>query len=390
MIGILADANKIIATGHIMRCLTITRQINKLREDVVFFVSDNESEEVVRLYGGDIPVLQAPSKGEGNGSENGTNKSGGMQIVNLSGAYNNLESEADKLRSEIKSRGIELLLADSYFVTVPFFERLRGLCTLAYIDDLGKEAYPVDILINYSGYYKEMDYESLYEGVKGHSEKPTKLLLGLSYAPLREQFWRNDQGSHSETSILLTSGGADKCGMLLKILKEAEKTGLTADAIPWHVVLGNLVSDEAELNSFAESHRNVFLHRNVTDMAGLMRECDIAAAAAGTMLTECATIALPTVFYQTADNQRFNVSFWQTTGGMIFAGDAEADRHIGPDKNVDPGLTGITVAETVCRLVKDLIGDKNRLGAMKEKLKDVTDGRGAERIAAELCDQDIL
>jgi UDP-N-acetylglucosamine:LPS N-acetylglucosamine transferase len=73
-----------------------------------------------------------------------------------------------------------------------------------------------------------------------------------------------------------------------------------------------------------------------------------------------------------ADNQKFNVSFWQGTGGMSFAGDVtkEGDRE--------------ETLQNICNQVRGLLTDKEKLQEMKRALKGVTDGRGAVRIAEAL------
>ena len=107
-------------------------------------------------------------------------------------------------------------------------------------------------------------------------------------------------------------------------------------------------------------------------MADLMRSCDLAIAAAGTMLTECAAVTLPVIYYQVADNQKFNVTFWQKTGGMIFAGDVTGEN--GREETL----------QNICTQVRALLTDKDNLSAMKKALNGVTDGRGAVRIAKAL------
>ena len=51
MIGIRVDSNSIIATGHMMRCITIARQLLSIGGSVTFFIADEESE---RLLGKNI------------------------------------------------------------------------------------------------------------------------------------------------------------------------------------------------------------------------------------------------------------------------------------------------------------------------------------------------
>ncbi len=362
MIGIRADANRIIASGHVMRCITIAKEIVAQGENVTFLTADEESAQLIRQYAVDISDLD---------------------VVVLGSNWRDMEGELPVLEKELESRNISTLLVDSYQVTPGYFEKITGFCRVAYIDDLGKEAYPVDILVNYSGFYKELGYEKLYEGVQGHSAEPTKLLLGLDYAPLREQFYRSETEEPSESvrekkSILLTSGGADTMRMLGSVLEKAKENGLisagTAASGPvWNVVAGSLVKDIDALEKFAAENSDVIIHRSVTNMAELMRKCDVAVCAAGTMLTECACIQLPCVFYQVADNQKFNVTFWQETGGMIFAGDVSAS-----PQEKEKALLNIT------EILSDILGSDDKLLEMKGRLQGLTDGRGALRIAKAL------
>lgn len=578
MIGIRADANSIIATGHVMRCITIARQFLKLGEDVTFFMADEESKGVYDLYAADLH---------------------GCTPVVLGSSWDDKMGEVEALTAAIRERGVRALLVDSYSVTCEYFRELRRVCPVAYIDDLGKEAYPVDLLINYSGYYKELGYEKMYAGVcdnnadngqglehkdnctdkkdrgrpacaqsVGHEDQeqcdgkrnegsqPTQFLLGLKYAPLREQFSTDSDADirkrfpetqeridaktstlspseencagisgtgRQDINILLTAGGGDMHGMLMAVLEEAARRGLilevggmeyketlnrclpanssigkrddvtesnikerqlsadsgitemrdtaesstterqlSADsattetrdideygttgrqvsvdygteermlpALVWHVVVGNLVRDAERIEEFAAKHSGVALHRNVSNMASLMRSCEIAVAAAGTMLTECAAVGLPTVFYQVADNQKYNVTYWSSTGGMIFAGevksaaDAESEVRVlsevatesevgavpvaasDPGINVTPATDTVpaaasdpessettetgavpkaaaapaAIASGICEEVAALSGDRARREKMSSSLRSIVDGQGARRIA---------
>ncbi|MBP3783453.1 MAG: UDP-2,4-diacetamido-2,4,6-trideoxy-beta-L-altropyranose hydrolase [Butyrivibrio sp.] len=386
MIGIRADANKIIASGHVMRCITIAKELIALGESVTFFVADNEGKSLVDSVGKELDHFE---------------------VVVLGRAYDHMEDELPVLKKELKARDVNALLVDSYFVTKRYFEAISGICPVAYMDDLGKEPYPVDVLINYSGYYEALGYESLYENMSGHNGLPTKLLLGLKYAPLRRQFYEDElsggkvvqdinTGDFANATpdtdsnalrILLTAGGADIHGMLLSTLEAARDKGLLASkdapakkTVIWEVVVGNLVSDAASIDALSEQYSNINIHHSVTNMASLMRSCDLAVAAAGTMLTECAAVRLPAIFYQVADNQKYNVEFWQKTGGMLFAGDVTGDTG-----TID-GISHIKaeVVSAICDNVMALVSDTNKLDSMRTALSGLTNGTGAILIAKEL------
>ncbi len=375
MIGIRADANSIIATGHMMRCMTIARALVVQGQAVTFFVADEES----------LKLFSSFAKEE-------------FEIVSLGTDYRDMESELEILKSELKRRHIEALLVDSYSVTADYFKELSVVCKTAYIDDLKSDIYSVDILINYSGYASEMRYEEAYSDVRGFCKEPTKLLLGLQFAPLRPQFYEGEENSWAESvaigrasdnavisgpltkpgsiNVLLSTGGADMCNMIVPVLEDVVSSGLNAD-ITWHVVVGDYVSNAAEIEKLAESEDNIVLHRSVKNMAELMRSCDIAVLAAGTMLTECAALRLPAVFYQVADNQKINVRYFGNTGGMIFAGSV-----------MDGEAAKKQTIEAILGEIKRLSTDESARNAMKECLAGITDGRGAVRIAKALVTND--
>ena len=121
------------------------------------------------------------------------------------------------------------------------------------------------------------------------------------------------------------------------------------------------------MEAFAGTHENVRVHRPCLDMAGLMADCDAAVSAAGTMLFELSAMQVPTVFFQSADNQRYDREFFEDGERMLFAGDITQDRE--------------ACIEAVCEGLKRLAADDALRERMREKLGRVTDGKGAERIA---------
>ena len=353
MIGIRVDSNSIIATGHMMRCITIAKAIVRAGGSVTFFIADEESEVLLRE---NVCALS------------------GVNIVVLHTAWDDMESELPVLIEQLQLRGTDMLLVDSYKVTYDYFKAISRVCRTAYIDDLHEGVFPVDILINYSGYCDMFNYEADYAGVHGHDKEQTKLLLGLMYAPLREQFYRSDEPTSNSTdgvkNTLLACGGADTQNMILPTLQVITDRGLNSQGITWHVVVGDYVENKEEIRAFISMHESMEIHESVKDMASLMRSCDIAVVAAGTMLTECAAVRLPAVYYQVADNQRYGVEYWSKPGRMIYAGDVMKDKDV--------------VIANIIKEVKELLNNPDRIKTMRDRLSEITDGRGAERIAGEL------
>ncbi len=364
MIGIRADANLKIASGHVMRCITIAKEIIARSGSVVFFVADEESKELLDTFAKGIC---------------------GIEAVVLGTDWQDMEGEIPCLKKELTTRDVDVLLVDSYQVTPEYFKELSQVCRTAYMDDLAKEAYPVDLLINYSGFSDQLGYEELYGGAGTGVGRQVQFLLGLMYAPLREQFRTSENGEAAlcgggeKLNILLTAGGGDIRGMIMPVLMRAHEAGLigkvgSKEGCKWHVVLGSMVENAAEIAGFADSHGDITVYRNVMDMAAVMKKCDIAVAAAGTVLTECAALRLPVIFYQVADNQKINVSYWDRSGGMIFAGDVTSGDETSKSETVS----------NIIGSIREFEMRRDKLKDMSDSLNGFTDGRGAERIALAL------
>lgn len=340
-IGIRADANDIIATGHIMRCITIARQLISLGCEVIFYTADE--------YGGKL-LAQAD-----------------MPYVCLHTEWNHMETETEALCEELVKANCQKLLVDSYYVTEKYFQSLTDLCKLIYIDDCFENIYPVDMLINYNVYHTRFPYKETYMG-------RTKLLLGTQYVPLREEFGNavcansilhNGNGTH----VLLSSGGGDPCNALAGIIETVTQDETFKDVI-FDVVVGMFNRNAEELKRLANIHPNICLHEYVEHMAPLMSGCTAAVSAAGTTLFELCATQTPTVFFASADNQQYDHEFFSNEEIMLYAGDIRETR--------------VQCLHDISSSLKRILRDEALRDKMKRKLYEVTDGRGAYRIAEEI------
>lgn len=342
VIGIRADLNDTIATGHMMRCITIAKQIKSRGCQVVFFTADEEAGEMLSRAG--------------------------MDHICLHTKWNRMEEELPKLKKLLALSHIKILLVDSYEADPAYFDGLKGTVLLAYIDDCFDAVYAVDVLINYNAYHTRFPYEETYGS-------RTKLLLGTDYVPLREAFGkaeaRKEEARREKEGfdVLLSSGGGDKENAILGILQKASLMEELSE-VTFHAVVGVYHPQGDAIEEFAQAHKNVKVYRPCTDMAGLMADCDAAVSAAGTMLFELSAMQVPAVFFQSAENQRYDREFFEEEERMLFAGDIRQDRE--------------TCIEAVCGGVKRLLADEELRERMRENLSKVTDGRGAARIAEEL------
>ncbi|MEJ7820844.1 MAG: UDP-2,4-diacetamido-2,4,6-trideoxy-beta-L-altropyranose hydrolase [Chitinophagaceae bacterium] len=203
----------------------------------------------------------------------------------------------NNLSDPVKSS--EILIVDGYHFDATFQESIKTNigCKLIYVDDIFNYYSLTDIIINHSGGVKDSDYKVSFN---------TKLLLGTSYALLRDEFYNLKTRIDNPTSIqhvFLNFGGADSnnttCEILIALLKH------TPSIKQIHVVVGSAFKKHKELekmingNSFIKVHKNLDTH----EIIKIMTTCDTAICSASTVSYEYCCITGLLFIIQTAENQ---------------------------------------------------------------------------------------
>lgn len=368
MVVIRADANSKIGMGHVMRCLSVADALLKRGEEVLFVTAD------------DTPVPLLTKKG--------------IPYCVLHTDYADMEAELPELWEVLRElpQGAESpdatlaqkntsILVDSYYVTEKYLAALKKRITTIYMDDIYAFSYPVDMLINYNIYGEEMGYE------KDAAFADTKLLLGANYVPLREEFSAGAGYVQSrkelslgaanvppaeEGGILITTGGSDSFNLAGQLLMEAMKYDALKEK-KYHVVSGSLNPHIGELQALAQKHENIHIHCNVTNMAELMAESEVALSAGGSTLYELCAMGVPVIAFSFAENQERLVQTFVKRGIAQYGGNYRTDGN----KMIQNTIAGL----------QKLCGDEALKTEYRRKALQLVDGRGAERIAEALLSE---
>lgn len=292
MIYFRADGNSIIGTGHIMRCLSIADVFKKRGEQVGFILAD--------------------------GSLNRLIEDRGYETIVLDTNHEDMSDEISKMTELISIYRPQFLFIDSYYVTKEYLTTLKRLVKTVYIDDLATFAYPVDILINYNIYAEDIDYDTIYE--KENVPLP-KLLIGLKYVPLREEFANIEKRYVPEkcSNVLISTGGADPIHLALKLAEYVSQN--CNEELTYHFLVGAANTDKEKIESIADSASNIMIHYNVKNMKELICSCDIAVSAAGSTLYEICACGVPIITYVLADNQIKGARAFEAKGLAVNCGD---------------------------------------------------------------------
>lgn len=331
-VWIRADGNEYIGTGHVMRCLAIAEALETAGVQVCFVMADDGAVKLVKSRDKKVRILHT--------------------------RYDRMEEELPVLEAAMTEEHPDVLLVDSYYVSEHYLKQLTELVWTAYIDDKSFCSYPVNMMINYNIYGDK----SLYQPEPVHS------LMGVHYAPLRPEF-RNVEYSVRENAeaVLLTTGGSDRYDLTEQILWAVPKE------IPavFHVVSGIFNPHYDELCRMAQENERIQVHRNVSRMSELMKECDIAITAGGSTMYELSAIGVPMISFSFVDNQEKIVETFYEKKITCYGGNYLTEGDLMPGR----------IVEHMVELMQS-----RRLREHYSNLeRHLIDGKGAIRIAEELC-----
>ena len=334
MIGIRVDANNKTAMGHIMRCLAIAKQLYALGKKIIFLVSDEDAVGIIRDNRFEYQILPY--------------------------AYNEKNKEVDVLISLLKQKKVNTLLIDSYEVTEEYMIRLKEKINIIYLYDLNMFKYAANLIINYTFGTKL----SLYQ--KWNYDADTKFLLGSNYIPLGPGFVNIDRNYAQKIErVFITTGGTDKNDMLLGILHKLVKSEWSQ--IEKVVIAGKFYGRIQDLEKVAMQNPSVKVYYNISNMAEIMRQCDVAISAGGTTIAELCACGIPTIGFSVADNQVYGLEAYSKAGIIKYAGDVRDGKEI-VIENIEDNLYMLTKDEKL----------REYQGILAHS---IIDGKGALRIA---------
>lgn len=334
------DANPVIAGGHVMRCLSVADALVGLGADVSFVLSDSNSVQLIESRGFATSVLGSDWRDIGDG--------------------------ADELCRLCDDAELPIVLVDTYSVSREFVDCLAQHAKVCYLGskdgDLGK----LSLIINYSTCIDEAFYEETY------GDRGTKLLFGPKYAPLRPCFASAYRECSAEIErVLVTTGNTDPQGFLPTFLGVALSDKRLSN-ITFTAVVGRMVSDDvaAKVELIESRSSRVKILRAVTDMAGLMGQCDAAVSANGTTVYELFAAGLPSVTFAMVEEQVQSAESLAKLGAVEYCGLMGNEPHA-------------TAVESVNRL-EDLVASHDRAVALATRAHALVDGYGANKIAKEI------
>lgn len=330
------DASTQIGTGHVMRCLTLARDLKQFGMEVSFIsrVLPGNLCDYIESKGFKVYRLEAETELAGdkywewlgknwledarrteeillNQSKNLSDMNNKDNLASFLNEQNKEEENITNISSKIvaeiftDAQGSELssnlnLVVDSYALDSKWEKHLRPYVNkIMVIDDLANRPHDCDLLLD-QNYYKNL--EKRYDGLV---PSDCRKLLGPKYALLRPEFHQAKKNLRKRDGkvrrILVFFGGSDPTNETVKAL-EAIKL-LNRPEIAIDVVVGTANPHKEQVKELCNQMPNTNYHCQVKNMAELMAAADLAIGAGGAATWERLYLELPTIAIAVAENQ---------------------------------------------------------------------------------------
>jgi len=296
------DASLSIGSGHVMRCRTLARELQR-RGASITFLCRHQPGDLIALLEQEFPVLVLP--------EQPLAADEGLEGRDLYGAWLGCSQEQDagqclEALSEVDITSASWLVADHYGLDARWEAHLlAGLASgaaqprLLVIDDLADRPHQADLLLdqNFFGEDTEQRYQGLLPVHCRQLLGPHYALLGPEYAQLHPLVPPRTELRR----VLVFFGGVDPANLTGRALQALLDPALAHLAVD--VVLGAHSPHRQAVETLVARRPHTTLHGPLPSLAGLIARADLAIGAGGATTWERACLGLPSLVVAIAANQ---------------------------------------------------------------------------------------
>ncbi|MBM3106682.1 UDP-2,4-diacetamido-2,4,6-trideoxy-beta-L-altropyranose hydrolase [Pseudomonas sp. V1] len=356
------DASLKMGSGHVMRCLTLAHALTAVGADCKFISRPQSGDLLAYIKGQGFEVFSLPKHAVGlvSSCEPGLAHSSWLGRTQS-------EDFADCL-GYILQESPDWLVLDHYALDYRWESEARKFVdNIFVIDDLADRKHCCDMILDQTFGREEV----AYSGLIPLNAIP---LFGANYALLRPGFSKLREASLSRRKkqpvrrIMVSLGGVDNDNVTEIVLQALEKATLP-ETCTVTVVMGKNAPWLENVKDLADTMSvQTEVRCDVSDMAALMKDSDLAIGAAGSTSWERCALGLPTIMMVLADNQRYSASLLANVGAVELIAET-ADYQ-----------------ENLIYVINQLVAKPELLTGMSDRASEITDGFGCERVVKKLIE----
>ena len=332
-----ADASAEIGTGHVMRCLALAEAWQDAGGDATFVMAQCTASVRSRLVVEKCRVLSIDAE------------PGSLQDASCTNYF-------------IESHAPEWVVLDGYKFKTEYESTLRNTgYNLLCVDDSESIEHPrADLVLNQN---VTADGNRDSRTRAGH-----RTLAGTRFCLLRREFlrWRNWRREIPAlgSRILVALGGSTPFATGAKVMEAIN--GIELPGLHAVFVIGGSTPDAGALERVAATSRGkISIRKDVSNMAMLMSESDVAVSAAGSICWELCLLGLPSVLIDLAENQTPVALALQRRQCALYAGSAE---ELSPQR--------------LAKMLSATLKSQEERKFLSNRCRELVDGNGAERVIA--------
>jgi len=282
-----ASASPEIGGGHIIRCLSLARELRDQGWNCIFA---SEQETLMMM-----PIIRE------------------FKFLKLS--KNDEKDEASQVRKKLNSSAAAVIV-DHYNRGLTFEKKCRKWSKIVMaIDDIPNRLHDVDLLLDQTGGRTPHRYKSLVP-------KDCKILTGPKFSLLRSSFSslgashkrHLNRGKHR---IFVAMGASDPKNLTNIVLNTIHQVSPNSSA---DILLSSNAPHLSGIKKLCSGHHTYSLHTDLNDPASLISKATFAVGTAGINLWERCALGVPSVIVIAAENQRANAEYVIQNNGGIFGG----------------------------------------------------------------------
>jgi UDP-2,4-diacetamido-2,4,6-trideoxy-beta-L-altropyranose hydrolase len=317
--------------GHLVRCLTLAKEIAKQQSEIVFICAEvsEESASQINLAG---------------------------FILERISTFEDEINDAQKVTEVLKKYTLGIAIVDHYGLNIEWnkivFEHVKKLIV---IDDLINRPFYCHLLISPNCFHTSA-YNLLVPEF-------CELLLGPEFVFIKPEYIQNKKSSlkNSIDRILIFMGGADSKNVTSKLIVALSENEF--NSIHLDIVIGTNNSNKLEIDHLANERGNFTLYFDRPHLADLMNTADLSIGAGGNTAWERVCVGLPSFIITLADNQVPLANYLNNLGFVSYIGNYDI-------------ITNILIQNSIRKEIKD--------GQLRKNFnanKNICDGMGVSRVA---------
>jgi len=303
------DASLQIGTGHVMRCLTLAEALQGKGAQVAFICREHKGNliDFIEAKGFKVHALLVVESDLKMSAATRLASERRLDHAHWLGVTQ--QQDADECKAILKKISPDWLIVDHYAIDKTWQMELQETYQkLMVIDDLGDRKHLCNLLL-------DQNYGSTQDKYQALVPVDCKILVGSHYALLRSEFaqWRefslNRRLKPNLKKILISLGGVDPDNYTGKVLQALTQAALTKDILVTVIMGATAPYLQSVQQQVQALPYKTDIKVNVSNMAELMANADLAIGAAGATTWERCCLGLPSIQIVIADNQKTIAEF---------------------------------------------------------------------------------